>query len=179
ATLGQVAASWAWLRGVINKNHNQDQFIDEWLNYSSQERPFSASSVKNPSFTKFSLRYWHIMLNAAPNLSKFACCLLSIPPNFATFEWVWSLLGNIHMEHHNRLSPVQAAKMSNILDNDDYIDNSDDIDEFMVNLNQISEKIINDIHVLDVNSEKIIPALKDVFDSKAVKKSLNFYINQS
>ncbi|CAG8581991.1 15241_t:CDS:10 [Cetraspora pellucida] len=235
ATLGQVAASWAWLRGVINKSsltnndfkdsliieidnrwqkifnpvflitwflhpfhhskglnltwhlyvqeaayglfctfypdRNQDQFIDEWLNYSNQEGPFSASSVKNPSFTKFPLRYWRTMLNAAPNLSEFACRLLSIPPNSATSERVWSLLGNIHTERRNRLSPVRAAKMAqiscNISDDDNYIDSSDDIDEFMVNLNQISEKLIDDIHVLDVNNEEIIPALKDVFDSKA------------
>ncbi|CAG8661436.1 20411_t:CDS:1, partial [Racocetra persica] len=66
---------------------------------------------------------------------------------------------------------------SNILDNDDYIDSSDDIDEFIVNLNPISEKLIDDIHVFDVNSEEIIPALKNIFDSKAVEKSLNFYIN--
>ncbi|CAG8463171.1 12130_t:CDS:2 [Cetraspora pellucida] len=272
ATLGQVAASWVWLHGVINKSsltnndfkdsliieidnrwqkifnpvflitwflypyhhgeglnltwhlyvqeaayglfctfypdHNQDQFIDEWLNYSNQEGPFSASSVKNPSFTKFPLRYWHTMLNATPNLSEFACRHLSIPPNSATSERVWSLLGNIHMERRNRLSPVRAAKMaqiswyisqkskqnekksqpsektsneieSNISDDDNYIDSSDDIDEFMVNLNQISEKLIDDIHVLDVNNEEIIPALKDVFDYKAVEKTLNFYINQS
>jgi hypothetical protein len=117
ATLGQVAASWAWLRGIISKislvdfrdsliieidnrwekiyhpvylitwflhpyhhgeglnkmwllyiqeaayglfctfypDHNQDQFIEEWLNYSNHEGPFSVSSVKNPSFTKFPL----------------------------------------------------------------------------------------------------------------------------
>ncbi|CAG8824695.1 6853_t:CDS:2, partial [Racocetra persica] len=215
ATLGQVAASWAWLRGVINKStftnndfqdsliieidnrwqkifnpvylitwflhpyhhgeglnptwllyiqeaayglfctfypdYNQDKFIDEWLNYSNHEGPFSASSIKNPSFTRFPLRYWRTMLNVAPNLSEFACRLLSIPPNSATSERVWSLLGNIHTERRNRLSPIRAAKMaqvswyinltskqnekkaqklneieSNILDNDDYIDSSDD-----------------------------------------------------
>ncbi|CAG8638721.1 10968_t:CDS:2, partial [Dentiscutata heterogama] len=150
ATLGQVAASWAWLRGIVDKSsftnnnfknsliieidnrwqkiynpvflitwflhpyhhgkglnstwllyiqeaayglfctfypdRNQDQFIDEWLNYANQEGPFSASSIKNPSFTKFPLRYWRTMLSATPNLSEFACRLLSIPPNSATSE---------------------------------------------------------------------------------------------
>ncbi|CAG8486868.1 6545_t:CDS:10, partial [Scutellospora calospora] len=56
-------------------------------------------------------------------------------------------------------------------DDDDYINSSDDIDEFMVNLNQISEKLIDDIYVLDVNSEETIPTLIDIFDSKAVEKS--------
>ncbi|CAG8481654.1 6978_t:CDS:1, partial [Scutellospora calospora] len=55
---------------------------------------------------------------------------------------------------------------------------SDDIDKFMVNLNQISEKLIDYIYVLDVNSEETIPALIDIFDSKTVEKSLNFFINQ-
>ncbi|CAG8779435.1 3337_t:CDS:2, partial [Racocetra fulgida] len=79
---------------------------------------------------------------------------------------------------------------SNILDNDDYIDSSDDyidssddyidgnddVDEFIVNLNQISEKLIDDIHVLDLDSEETIPALMDIFDSKIVERSLNVYI---
>ncbi|CAG8825544.1 20393_t:CDS:2, partial [Racocetra persica] len=204
ATLGQVAASWAWLRRVINKSlftnndfqnsliieidnrwqkifnpvylitwflhpyhhgeglnpawllyiqeaayglfctfypdYNQDKFIDEWLYYSNHE-----------VLQDFPLRYWHTMLNVAPNLSEFACHLLLIPPNSATSERVWSLLDNIHTERRNRLSPIRAAKMaqvswyinliskqnekksqklneieSNILDNDDYIDSSDD-----------------------------------------------------
>ncbi|CAG8511534.1 11738_t:CDS:2 [Dentiscutata heterogama] len=53
ATLGQVAASWAWLRGTIY--HNQDKFIDEWLNYASQEGQFSVSSIQSSSFTRFPL----------------------------------------------------------------------------------------------------------------------------
>ncbi|CAG8810540.1 12590_t:CDS:2, partial [Cetraspora pellucida] len=67
-------------------DRNQDQFIDEWLNYTNQEGLFFVSSIKNPSFTKFLLRYWHTMLSATPNLSEFACCLLLILPNSATSE---------------------------------------------------------------------------------------------
>ncbi|CAG8509983.1 11750_t:CDS:2, partial [Scutellospora calospora] len=258
ATLGQVAASWAWLRETINKsslindddfqdflimeidnrwekifnpiylitwflhpyhhgeglnptwhlyiqetayglfcifypNYDQNKFIDEWLNYSNQEGPFSALSVKNPSFTRLPLRYWRTMHYVAPNLSEFACRLLSIPPNSATSERVWSLLGNIHTERRNRLSPPRAAKMAQISwymnqtskkkteksSNDKMEDSiSDDdndrsVDEFMVNLNQISETLIDDIHVFDTNCEETIPKLVDVFDSKIVKKSLN------
>ncbi|CAG8513028.1 550_t:CDS:2, partial [Cetraspora pellucida] len=215
ATLGQVAASWAWFRETINKsslindddfqdflimeidnqglnptwhlyiqetayglfcifypNYDQNKFIDEWLNYSNQEDPFSALSVKNPSFTRLPLRYWHTMHYVAPNLSEFACHLLSIPPNSATSERVWSLLGNIHTECRNRLSPPRAAKIAQIsCISDD--DNDHSVDEFMVNLNQISKTLIDDIHVFDTNCEEMIPKLVDVFDSKIVKKSLN------
>ncbi|CAG8775254.1 16730_t:CDS:2, partial [Racocetra persica] len=130
-------------------DYNQDIFIDEWLNYSNHEGLFSASSIKNPSFTRFSLRYWCTILNVAPNLS------------------------NIHTEHRNRLSPIQAAKMAQVSCSDDYIDGNNDVDEFIVNLNQISEKLIDKIHVLDLNSEETIPALMDIFDSKIVERSLN------
>ncbi|CAG8806878.1 15919_t:CDS:2, partial [Gigaspora margarita] len=68
-------------------NYNQDKFIDEWLNYANHEVPFSAISTQNPSLTKFPLPYWHTMLHVAPNLSEFARCLLSIPPNSETSEW--------------------------------------------------------------------------------------------
>ncbi|CAG8699663.1 4483_t:CDS:2, partial [Scutellospora calospora] len=54
------------------------------LNYTNQEGPFSASFIKNPSFTKFPLRYWHTLLSATLNLSEFACRLLSILPNSVT-----------------------------------------------------------------------------------------------
>ncbi|CAG8470903.1 10607_t:CDS:2 [Cetraspora pellucida] len=150
-TLGQVAASWTWLREIICKNsftnndfqnllileidnhwekiYNLDKFIDEWLNYASQKGQFSASSIQSPSFTRFPLRYWHTMLHITPNLSEFACHLLSIPPNSATSERVWSLL--------------------------------------------------DDIHMYDLNNEETIPTPKDIFDSKSVEKSLNFYIQQS
>ncbi|CAG8499820.1 12692_t:CDS:2 [Cetraspora pellucida] len=178
---------------IFYPNYDQNKFIDEWLNYSNQEGPFSALSVKNPSFTRLPLRYWHIMHYVAPNLSEFACRLLSIPPNSATSEQVWSLLGNIHTERRNRLSPPRAAKMAQISwymnqtskkktkksSNDkmeDSIsddDNDHSVDEFMVNLNQISETLIDDIHVFDTNCEETIPKLVDVFDSKIVKKSLN------
>ncbi|CAG8539179.1 9960_t:CDS:2, partial [Dentiscutata heterogama] len=143
AILGQVAASWAWLRETVYRSpftnndfqnslileinnrlnpswllyiqenayslfctfypdHDQDKFIDEWLNYANQE---------------------------VPNLSEFAYRLLSIPPNSATSERVWSLL--------------------------------------------------DDIHMFDVNNEEKIPILTDIFDSKSVEKSLNFYVQQS
>ncbi|CAG8529771.1 7021_t:CDS:2 [Cetraspora pellucida] len=36
-------------------DYNQDKFIDEWLNYANQEGLFLASSIQNPSFTKFPL----------------------------------------------------------------------------------------------------------------------------
>ena len=49
-----------------------------------------------------------------PNLSKFAYRILSIPPNSTTFKRVWSLLGNIHTKHRNRLSPSRAAKLAQI-----------------------------------------------------------------
>ncbi|CAG8752868.1 4298_t:CDS:1, partial [Dentiscutata heterogama] len=110
---------------------------------------------------------------------------------------------NIHTERRNRLSPIRVAKMAQVswyikqnekksqpsekkineiegnISDDDYNDCSDNIDEFMVNLNQMSEKLIDDIHVLDINSGETIPALIDIFDFNAVEKSLNFYFNQS
>ncbi|CAG8717408.1 13801_t:CDS:2 [Rhizophagus irregularis] len=65
STLGQVAASWVWLRGIIEKLPSSK---NEWLDYQNRE---------------------------APNLAELACRLFSIPPNSATSERVWSLMGEI------------------------------------------------------------------------------------
>ncbi|CAG8717354.1 46326_t:CDS:2, partial [Gigaspora margarita] len=44
-----------------------------------------------------------------PNLSEFACHLLSIPSNSTTSEWVWSLLGNIHKELRNLIITITVS----------------------------------------------------------------------
>jgi hypothetical protein len=179
ATLGQVAASWAWLRGIIEKlpfsenefktlmvneidnrwkkiynpiflitwflhpchreeginptkllyiqetayslfcklypDRNSNAFVDEWLDYQNREGPFQAESLNNSKLTKTPLRYWRTVLLQAPNLAEFACRLFSIPPNSATSERVWSLMGNIHTERRNRLSSTRTAKMARII----------------------------------------------------------------
>ncbi|CAG8654497.1 5752_t:CDS:2, partial [Dentiscutata heterogama] len=70
---------------VIKILESEKATLDQ-LNYVNQEGPFSALSIKNPSFTKFPLRYWHTMLSAALNLSELVYHLLSILSNFATFK---------------------------------------------------------------------------------------------
>jgi hypothetical protein len=178
ATLGQVAAAWAWLREIINKlpsseeefknlianeidnrwkkiynpiflitwflhpyhhgeginpekllqiqedaytlfctlypDKNNNDFVDEWLNYQNKEGPFKTESLNNSKLTKTPLRYWRTVLFHAPNLAEFACRLFSIPPNSATSERVWSLMGNIHTERRNRLSPKRTVKMTQV-----------------------------------------------------------------
>lgn len=246
ATLGQVAATWAWLREIINKlpsnesefktlmiseidnrwkkiynpifiitwflhpyhqgkgiklikllqiqedayslfcilypDKDNNAFIDEWLDYQNKEGIFKAESLNSSKLTKNPLRYWRTVLLHAPNLAEFAYRLFSIPPNSATSERVWSLMGNIHTERRNRLSSKKTVKMAQItwyireqlfakktqdsldslkvyneLNNtdDDDISNGDEInvDEMMDDLEQMSARIIDDINVFDSNND--------------------------
>ncbi|CAG8774757.1 7781_t:CDS:1, partial [Racocetra fulgida] len=60
-----------------------------------------------------------------------------------------------------------SEKSNNIENNTLYDDNNcSDVDEFMVNLNQISKNLIDDIHVFNTNCDETIPKLIDIFDSK-------------
>ncbi|CAI2194005.1 13185_t:CDS:2, partial [Funneliformis geosporum] len=81
-------------------------------------------SLNSSKLTKNPLRYWQTVLLHAQNLAEFTYRLFSIPPNSATSERIWSLMGNIHTERHNH-----SLKIYNELNNtdDDDISNGDEI----------------------------------------------------
>jgi hypothetical protein len=99
---------------ILYPDKDNAAFVDEWLDYQNKEGPFKAESLNSSKLTKNPLRYWRTVLIHAPNLAEFASRLFSIPPNSATSERVWSLMGNIHTERRNRLSPKRTAKMAQI-----------------------------------------------------------------
>lgn len=261
ATLGQVAATWVWLREIVNKlpssenefkilmaneidnrwkkiynpvflitwflhpyhhgkginpskllqiqedayslfcilypDKNNNAFVDEWLDYQNQEGIFQAESLSSSSLTKIPLRYWRTVLLHAPNLAEFACRLFSIPPNSATSERVWSLMGNIHTERRNRLSPKRTVKMAQITwymreqlakkpkksqdlkvyelnnDDDDLLDGDGvNVDEMMEDLEQTSERMIDDISIFDSNNNLQSPTLIEIFNPQLIETEL-------
>src|SRR5581483_3366058 len=115
AKLLQIQETAYSLFCLLYPDKDNDAFVDEWLNYQNREGPFQAESLNSSKLTKTPLRYWRTVLLQAPNLAEFACRLFSIPPNSATTERVWSLMGNIHTERRNRLSPTRTAKMAQII----------------------------------------------------------------
>ncbi|CAG8741791.1 4119_t:CDS:2, partial [Dentiscutata heterogama] len=142
---------------LLYPDKDNDAFIDEWLMYQNYEKFFNKNlSLNHPSITQSPLRYWRTVFIHAPNLAEFACRLFSIPPNSATSERVWSLMGNIHTEQRNRLTPSKTAKMAkiawylkgkadkisststiNMLDKDDELDDCDyEVDEIISNLEE-------------------------------------------
>ena len=94
----QIQENAYFLFCILYSDKNNNAFIDEWLNYQNKEGIFKAESLNSSNLTKIPLRYWRTVLIHAPNLAEFACRLFSIPPNSATSERVWSLMGNIHTE---------------------------------------------------------------------------------
>ncbi|CAI2186743.1 8286_t:CDS:2, partial [Funneliformis geosporum] len=65
-----------------------------------------------------------LVVSIAPNLSEFTYCLLSIPPNSATSEW-----------QNQEVSQTLYEMEDNIYNEDNYVNNSDNIDDFMYSLN--------------------------------------------
>ncbi|CAJ0851084.1 14177_t:CDS:2 [Entrophospora sp. SA101] len=121
AKLGHVIASWAWLRGVIEKIPSNLDSIKINLGQEIEKRwkkiyesYFKSNSLWQPSITKDPTRFWKSVLTLCPNLSAFASRLFAIPPNSATSERIWSLFGNIHTERRNRLKPECVAKLAKI-----------------------------------------------------------------
>ncbi|CAJ0823757.1 7873_t:CDS:2 [Entrophospora sp. SA101] len=110
ANLGHVIASWAWLRGVIEKIPSNLDSIKINLGQEIEKRwkkiydpiflvtwylhPFHHGNGINPSLDP--TRFWKSVLALCPNLSAFASRLFAIPPNSATSERIWSLFVNIH-----------------------------------------------------------------------------------
>ncbi|RIA99208.1 hypothetical protein C1645_811679 [Glomus cerebriforme] len=114
-------------------------------------------------------------------------------------------LGNIHTEWHNRLSPKQTAKMTQILwyirgqactniskktqdfskdyklndDTNDELGDGVNVDEMMDDLEQTSARIIDDISIFDPNNGENLQALTllKIFDSQLIKTSLTRGIN--
>jgi hypothetical protein len=58
--------------------------------------------------------FWENVAQFAPELSKFAIRLLSIPPTSADAERLWSVMSNIHTERRNRLTNERAIQMATI-----------------------------------------------------------------
>ncbi|CAG8771141.1 19515_t:CDS:2, partial [Racocetra fulgida] len=119
------------------------------------------------------------MIHVTPNLSEFACRLLSVPPNSATSEQAakmaqvfWYI--NQKSKQDKEKSKILNESTSNNMeeknldnnDNDDGINEDCDVDKFIDNLNQISAGLIDDLYVFDTNHEGTIPKLVDVFNSK-------------
>ncbi|RIA90408.1 hypothetical protein C1645_823400 [Glomus cerebriforme] len=174
ATLGQVAASWAWLRGIIEKlpssekgisptkllyiqeiayslfctlypDKNNNAFVDEWLDYQNQK---------------------------APNLAEFACRLFSILPNSATSERVWSLMEKsfINKSKKTKGSLNIYNKLNDNINNDDTSDEDNmDVDELMNDLGEISVRIIDDINIFETNNNSEPPTLLEIFNPQLIK----------
>ncbi|GET62304.1 hypothetical protein RIR_jg12891.t2 [Rhizophagus irregularis DAOM 181602=DAOM 197198] len=81
-----------------------------------------AESLNNSKLTKTPLKYWRTVLLQAPNLAEFACRLFSIPPNSATSERVWSLMGSLNI--YNELN-------DDINDDDVSDEDNMDVDELI------------------------------------------------
>ncbi|CAI2198721.1 7650_t:CDS:1, partial [Funneliformis geosporum] len=80
-------------------------------------------------------------------------------------------------KQNQEVSQTLYEMENNIYNENDYINDSNNIDDYMNSLNQMSEKFIDDIQLFtDINSEETILTLIDVFDSKIVKKSLKSYV---
>jgi hypothetical protein len=184
-----------------DKDHNA--FVEEWLDYQNREGIFQAESLNSSNLTKIPLRYWRTVLLHAPNLAEFACRLFSIPPNSATSERVWSLMGNIHTERRNRLSPKRTVKMAQItwymkekllakkpkttqdslkifdeLNDNDLTDGDGiNVDEIIDDLEQVSERIIDDISILINANNHQSPTLSEIFNLQLIETILNEELN--
>ncbi|CAG8529781.1 24039_t:CDS:2, partial [Racocetra persica] len=145
---------------LLYPEKDHDTFVDEWLMYQNYENIFDKnSSLNRSSITKLPLRYWRTILVHVPNLAEFACRLFSIPPNSATSERVWSLMGNIHTERRNRLSVPKTAKMTKIA---------------WYLKEQVSSQIIDDIENLDPSNRNNLPVISlfEFFNPQLIQQLL-------
>ncbi|CAI2191804.1 20678_t:CDS:2, partial [Funneliformis geosporum] len=135
---------------LIRKDHEICGLNPIWLLY-IQEAAYGLFCTIYPNYNQdgFIDEWLNYSNQEAPNLSEFAYRFLSIPPNSATSEW-----------QNQEVSQTLYETKNNICNEDDYINDSDDIDDFMNSLNQMSEKLIGDIQLFtDINSEETIPTL--------------------
>ncbi|RIA97872.1 hypothetical protein C1645_813591 [Glomus cerebriforme] len=171
-TLGQVAATWAWLREIINKlptnnnrinlakllqiqekayllfcilylNKDNAAFVDEWLNYQNKEGPFKTESLSSSKLTKNPLRYWTSLYKYIKKTQDF----------------------------------LKDYELND--DTNDELGDGVNIDEMMDDLKQTSARIIDDISIFDSNNGRNLqaPTLLEIFDLQLIEASLTRGIN--
>ena len=105
---------YARLFNVRRTDKEVERFLEQLILFSGRLKTFGDPCIWDPIMTNDPIIFWENLARFAPELSKFAIRLLSIPPTSADAERLWSVMSNIHTERRNRLTNERAIQMATI-----------------------------------------------------------------